>query len=140
MTPLHTAALGLIADLANQIEARQERAAREGTDDHGNANGNTQGQSSGNSSSTTTSDIRLKRDIVEVGQLANGLHLYHFRYMWGDREYVGVMAQEVAKVTPSAVSRGADGYLRVDYSQLGLRLETWDEWLREHPQSASRAD
>ena len=83
------------------------------------------------------SDIRLKRDIVELDQLKNGIHLYRFRYNWSDQQYVGVIAQEVRRVVPGAVSTGADGYLRVDYSKLGLRLETWDEWVREHPQTAS---
>jgi len=76
----------------------------------------------------TVSDVRLKRDIVKLGELANGLHLYRYRYLWSDVIYVGVMAQEVAAIAPTAVVRGADGYLRVDYGQLGLRLTTWDEW------------
>jgi hypothetical protein len=38
------------------------------------------------------------------------------------------MAQEVAEVVPDAVLRGDDGYLRVDYRRLGLRLMTWEEW------------
>jgi hypothetical protein len=38
------------------------------------------------------------------------------------------MAQEVAEVRPEAVLRGADGYLRVDYARLGLRLKTWEQW------------
>ena len=42
------------------------------------------------------SDIRLKTDIAPVGQLANGLNLYRYRYLWSDTIYVGVMAQEVA--------------------------------------------
>jgi hypothetical protein len=86
-----------------------------------------------------SSDIRLKRDLVEVGRLGNGIHLYHFRYNWADQEYVGVVAQEVAKIAPNAVSRGPGGYLQVDYGKLGLRLESWDEWLREHPQRAVSA-
>jgi len=32
-------------------------------------------------------------------------------------------------VMPQAVQRGADGYLRVDYGHLGLRLQTWDQWV-----------
>jgi hypothetical protein len=107
--------------------------------DHEGGPGNDKSGSQG-SSSQSSSDIRLKRDLVEVGRLANGIHLYHFRYIWSDREYVGVVAQEAAKVVPGAVSRGADGYLRVDYAKLGLRLETWDEWLREHSGQASRAN
>jgi hypothetical protein len=75
------------------------------------------------------SDVRLKHDITPVGELASGLGLYRYRYLWSDTAYVGVMAQEVAAVMPEAVQRGADGYLRVDYSRLGLRLQTWDEWV-----------
>ena len=74
------------------------------------------------------SDIRLKRDITQVGELDSGINLYSYRYLWSDTTYVGVMAHEVAAVKPEAVLRGADGYLRVDYGRLGLRLQTWDEW------------
>jgi hypothetical protein len=76
------------------------------------------------------SDIRLKRDIEPIGQLTNGLGLYSYRYLWDDTVYVGVMAQEVAEVVPAAVLCGADGFLRVDYARLGLKLLTWDEWLQ----------
>ena len=79
--------------------------------------------------SFVVSDIRLKRDIVEVGRLDNGFGLYRYRYQWSDQTYVGVMAQEVAQVVPDAVMHGGDGYLRVDYGRLGLRLMTWDEWV-----------
>jgi hypothetical protein len=75
------------------------------------------------------SEIRLKRDITKVGEVENGIGLYRFRYIWSDTTYVGVLAQEVAAVKPEAVQRGDDGYLRVDYAQLGLRLQTWDEWV-----------
>jgi hypothetical protein len=37
-----------------------------------------------------------------------------------------------AAVKPEAVLRGADGYLRVDYARLGLRLQTWDQWTAAH--------
>jgi polysaccharide export outer membrane protein len=75
------------------------------------------------------SDIRLKRDITRLVKLDNGLWLYRFRYLWSDTYYVGVMAQEVERVVPAAVIRGADGYLRVNYARVGLRFVTWDEWL-----------
>jgi hypothetical protein len=74
------------------------------------------------------SDARLKRDIVKVGRLANGLPLYRYRYLWSDTEFVGVMAQEVALLMPEAVARGDDGYLRVDYGRLGTRLMTLAAW------------
>jgi hypothetical protein len=73
----------------------------------------------------SVSDIRLKRDIVLVGRLDNGLGLYRYRYLWSDVVYVGVMAQEVAMIRPDAIVRdGIDDYLRVDYSRLGLKLMT----------------
>jgi hypothetical protein len=74
------------------------------------------------------SDVRLKRDVALLTRLENGAGLYRYRYLWSDTEYVGVMAQEVAAIVPEAVVRGADGYLRVDYARLGLRLMTWDEF------------
>jgi polysaccharide biosynthesis/export protein len=79
----------------------------------------------------TASDIRLKHDIVLLGRLANGLGFYRFSYNGSDKAYVGVMAQEVQAVMPEAVVRGSDGYLRVYYEQLGLRLQSWSEWLAE---------
>lgn len=75
-----------------------------------------------------SSDIRLKRDITLVGRLDDGLGLYRYRYLWSDTVYIGVMAQEVAFVHPEAVIPGPDGYLRVDYSRLGLKLMTEPEW------------
>lgn len=74
------------------------------------------------------SDVRVKRDIALLRRLDNGIGLYRFRYLWSDIVYVGVMAQEVASIVPDAVTRGADGYLRVNYARLGLRMQTWSEW------------
>jgi Chaperone of endosialidase len=85
------------------------------------------------------SDRRLKRDIKQVARLDNGLGLYRYRYNWSDQVYVGVMAQEVALVRPDAVVRGADGYLRVDYSRLGLHLMTWQEWMASKLKTAENA-
>jgi len=42
---------------------------------------------------------------------------------------MGVMAQEVQGIEPSAVWRDRDGYLVVNYDQLGFKFITWDEWL-----------
>jgi hypothetical protein len=74
------------------------------------------------------SDRRLKRDIVLLARLANGIGLYRYRYLWSDTVYVGVMAQEVAAIVPEAVYQHPDGFLRVDYARLGLRLLTFNEW------------
>ena len=75
------------------------------------------------------SDIRLKEDIVPLARLDNGIELYRFRYKGSDHTaYVGVMAQEVQKIEPSAVSRDRNGYLLVNYDRLGLKFMTWDKW------------
>ena len=39
------------------------------------------------------------------------------------------MAQEVQAVMPDAVVRGSDGYLRVFYDRLGLRMQSWEDWV-----------
>lgn len=71
------------------------------------------------------SDRRLKTAIVPVGSdERTGLTLYEFAYKAEpDKRFRGVMADEVRKVAPSAVQRGADGFDRVDYAQLGLEME-----------------
>jgi hypothetical protein len=38
------------------------------------------------------------------------------------------MAQEVQEVAPSAVTRDREGYLRVDYSKLGVRFQPYNKW------------
>jgi hypothetical protein len=75
------------------------------------------------------SDIALKHDIVLLGHLANGLGYYRFSYLGSSKPYVGVIAQEVQSLVPEAVTRGRDGYLRVHYEQLGLKLRTYTDWL-----------
>lgn len=74
------------------------------------------------------SDTPPKRDIEPIGQLENGLGLYRYRYLWDDTVYGGVMAQEVAENVPGAVLLRGDGYLRVNYQQLGLQVRTLPEW------------
>jgi hypothetical protein len=75
------------------------------------------------------SDMMLKHDISLLGHLDNGLGFYRFSYKGSDKAYVGVMAQEVQTVVREAVVRGSDGYLRVSYDTLGLRFQTYDQWV-----------
>jgi hypothetical protein len=75
------------------------------------------------------SDIALKHDVVLLGHLANGLGYYRFSYLGSSKRYVGVIAQEVQNLVPEAVTRGRDGYLRVYYEQLGLKLRSYTDWL-----------
>jgi len=73
-----------------------------------------------------TSDIRLKTDIRQVGTTAHNLPLYTFRYIGKDGQYEGVMAQDVLKLVPIAVSVGEDGYYRVNYNMLGIEMRRLD--------------
>jgi hypothetical protein len=64
-----------------------------------------------------------------LGRLDNGLGFYRFVYNGGDRIYVGLIAQEVEKVAPRAVTHGRDGYLRVYYDKVGVPFDTYDHWI-----------
>ncbi len=70
------------------------------------------------------SDIRTKQNIKSVGWLPNGLPVYEYEYKseWkneaGHGKFVGVMAQDVAKVQPEAIINRADGYMMVNYGAL----------------------
>jgi hypothetical protein len=75
------------------------------------------------------SDLALKHDVVLLGHLDNGLGYYRFSYIGSHKAYVGVIAQEVESVMPEAVTRGRDGYLRVYYDRLGVKFETYKDWL-----------
>jgi hypothetical protein len=88
------------------------------------------------------SDMRLKHDVVLIGRLDDGLGYYRFVYNGGHTAYVGVMAQEVETVAPEAVTRGADGFLRVSYEKLGLPFETYQQWVASgaHLPSAKPAE
>jgi hypothetical protein len=81
-------------------------------------------------STTPLSDARLKQDLERVGELANGISLYRFRYRFGSDVFVGVLAQEVRGVVPEAVHVGPAGLMRVDYERLGTRLMSWSAWER----------
>lgn len=63
------------------------------------------------------SDRRFKKNIKRCGTLANGLPLYEFEYLWGEKKR-GVMADEVEKVMPHAVSK-INGISFVNYAAIG---------------------
>jgi len=76
------------------------------------------------------SDSRLKRDIKHIAVLANGLKLYSFKYLWSEMVYIGLMAQDLLthKTRRNAVVRAPSGFYAVDYSKLGVRMATINEW------------
>ena len=65
------------------------------------------------------SDRRLKSEVTRIGELPNGLPVYHYRLEGGPFE-IGCMADEVLSLHPGAVWEADDGFLRVDYSQAVL--------------------
>lgn len=70
------------------------------------------------------SDEKLKENIKPMGQ-ENGHNIYEFTYKDdpSKTKYIGVMAQEVQKTNPDAVSE-VSGYLAVDYSKIGVKMRT----------------
>jgi len=70
------------------------------------------------------SDIRLKENVMKIGDVEPGVGWYTWTWndtakaMGVDAPTEGVMAQELIKVDPSAVLMGEDGYYRVDYSKV----------------------
>ena len=81
----------------------------------------------------------MKHDVVQLGYLDNGLGYYRFSYLGSNKMYVGVIAQEVQSVMPGAVTRGADGYLRVDYHKLGIKFRSYADWLASGAQIPKRS-
>jgi hypothetical protein len=64
------------------------------------------------------SDMRLKTDIVKVGEAAPGLGIYDYTYTTNGHKSRGVMAHEVAELYPEALGPVIDGYQSVDYGKL----------------------
>ena len=84
------------------------------------------GNDGSNTRKNPQSDRRLKCNVRRVGThpLGIGLYLFDYRAPGADgaapgRQF-GVMADEVLAVRPSAVSLGADGFMRVDYGAVGI--------------------
>lgn len=81
----------------------------------------------GNSRMNNQSDIRVKENIVRVGEHPLGIGLYLFDYkpefrdQCGHGRQFGVMAHEVEQVMPEAVSLHGNGYKKVNYDMLGIQ-------------------
>jgi hypothetical protein len=78
------------------------------------------------------SDRRLKSAVMHLATLPNGIRIYSFRYVWSEQVHVGVMAQDLLHhpTFGAAIKLAADGYYRVNYALLGLRMVTIHEWKR----------
>jgi hypothetical protein len=72
-----------------------------------------------------TSDARLKEGLTPINDsLSKITQLTGYTYHWkdkkkfSDKKQIGLVAQEVEKLFPEAVSKGADGFLAVSYNTL----------------------
>ncbi len=68
------------------------------------------------------SDKRIKENIEYIG-MENGHKIYEFDYKDGSGRYRGVMAQDVKETDPDAVKTLSNGYMAVNYDQIGVRME-----------------
>ena len=67
----------------------------------------------------TSSDIRLKEDIIKIDpETAKHLMPVQFRFKGDDKLHYGFIAQDVQKVIPDTVQEGDDGYLSLTYHEL----------------------
>lgn len=64
------------------------------------------------------SDRRLKTAIRKVGEFADGLGIYTYRYYGQSNRFRGVMAQEVEKLRPWALGPRVAGFMTVNYEAL----------------------
>ena len=71
------------------------------------------------------SDVRLKENINKISTQPNGINVYSWDWneegkRVGADKYptIGVIAQEVLKTHPKAVSKRSDGYLMVNYGKI----------------------
>lgn len=115
----------------------QTKNYTEDTDTSGSSSGTSSGSSSGNGTSTTSSpwwttalggglgllslfsDENLKEDIKPVGLLFDGQKVHSYRYKGDPVVRIGLLAQEVERTKPEAVTdnmRGS-GFKGVDYDK-----------------------
>jgi hypothetical protein len=97
-----------------------------------------------------SSDARLKDDVYTLSDSSDKIkQIRGVGFMWNEnssdglrgREDVGVIAQEVQQILPSAVEEGSDGYLKVKYHRLiPLLLESVKDLQAENEILKERMD
>ena len=69
------------------------------------------------------SDIKMKEKINKVGTSPQGYGIYEFNYIGDSTRYRGVMAQELLKSHPEAVTLCPNGFLGVYYGKIDVKME-----------------
>jgi hypothetical protein len=98
--------------------AQQQYGATADIFNYNNARNNSMTNAAINAGMMMFSDIRLKKDIVYLFTLENGIKVYKYRMLGKDAPELGVIAQEVQQIMPDAVAVDASGLLKVDYSKV----------------------
>lgn len=86
--------------------------------------GMAQGATTAITAAAMSSDVRLKKNIRWLGRTLSGLNIYKWEWRdWAEKlvgtsPTIGMLAQEVMKIIPDAVSIGTNGYLQVNYSKV----------------------
>lgn len=94
-------------------------AGTESTSSQTQGSGSKLGQALGIASSVASffpSDERVKENIEQVGELDNGLKVYKYNYKGDPRTQIGLIAQEVEKDNPEAVTE-LGGTKMVNYDE-----------------------
>jgi hypothetical protein len=78
--------------------------------------------------SITISDIRAKENIEKLDEV-DGINIYKFDYINGEKDQVGVIAQEMQEKCPECVVQKGK-YLAVDYSKLPQEVQARIEELK----------
>ena len=68
------------------------------------------------------SDMMLKKNINYISTSPSGINVYEYNYIWSNKTYRGVMAQELLNKFPKAVSK-LFGLYRVDYDMIDVNFE-----------------
>ena len=107
------AGLSMVGSLGNIFGGGGEK----GGGGSGGSAGGASGASALASLFSTLSDERLKENIEPVGKLNDGQKIYAYNYKGDVRPQIGLLAQEVEKKVPGAVSTHASGYKMVNYAK-----------------------
>jgi len=75
----------------------------------------------GNGLMALFSDEALKENLEPLGQ-ENGHNIYKFNYKGSKGKYIGVVAQEVEKTNPEAVTKAKNGFRKVNYHKIGVKF------------------
>ena len=69
------------------------------------------------------SDVKLKENIIKVGNSPSGINVYEWNYIGKSQRYRGVLAQELLESHPEAVAMCPNGFLGVYYGKIDVKME-----------------